>query len=108
MSIDHAINKALRKKKDMFDDIIDQIDFTENDESDVESNPNKSPLPEVDYKNRHYKYHVTRRYLREDDSKYISFENTTLMCTHLAMVNIWKLGNITLEKWPKVIGTESM
>ena len=41
MSIDHAINKALRKKKDMFDDIIDQIDFTENDESDEESNPDE-------------------------------------------------------------------
>ena len=39
MSIDHAIDKALRKKKDMFDDIIDQIDFTESDETDEESNP---------------------------------------------------------------------
>ena len=41
MSIDHAINKALRKKQDMFDDIIDQIEFTENDESDEESNPDE-------------------------------------------------------------------
>ena len=41
MSIDHAINKGLRKKEDMFDDIIDQIDFTENDESDEESNPDE-------------------------------------------------------------------
>ena len=41
MSIDHAINKALRRKKDMFDDIIDQIDFTENDESNEESNPDE-------------------------------------------------------------------
>ena len=40
MSIDHVINKALRKKKDMFD-IIDQIDFTENDETDEESNPDE-------------------------------------------------------------------
>ena len=40
MSIDHAINKALRKK-DMFDDIIDQIDFTGNEESDEESNPDE-------------------------------------------------------------------
>ena len=42
MSIDHAINKALRRKKDMFDDIIDQIDFTESDESDEESNPDEN------------------------------------------------------------------
>ena len=28
--------KLLDKKKDMFDDIIDQIDFAENDESDEE------------------------------------------------------------------------
>ena len=41
MSIDHAINKALRKKMDMFDDIIDQIDFTENDETDEERNPDE-------------------------------------------------------------------
>ena len=41
MSIDHAINKALRKKQDMFDDIIDQIEFTEIDESDEESNPDE-------------------------------------------------------------------
>ena len=39
MRIDHAINKALRKKKDMFDDIIDQIDFTENDGSSEDINP---------------------------------------------------------------------
>ena len=38
MSIDHAINKALRKKKDMFDDIINQKDFKENDENDEENN----------------------------------------------------------------------
>ena len=42
MRIDHAISKALRKKKDMFDDIIDQIDFTESDESDEESNPDEN------------------------------------------------------------------
>ena len=42
MSIDHAINKALIRKKDMFDDIIDQIDFTESDESDEESNPDEN------------------------------------------------------------------
>ena len=40
ISIDHAINKALRKKKDMFD-IIDQINFTENDKSGEESNPDE-------------------------------------------------------------------
>ena len=40
MNIDHAIYKSLRKK-DMFDDIIDQIDFTENDETDEESNPDE-------------------------------------------------------------------
>ena len=39
MRIDHAINKALRKKKDMFDDIIGQIDFTENDGSSEDINP---------------------------------------------------------------------
>ena len=42
MNIDHAINKALRRKKDMFDDIIDQIDFTESDESDEESNTDEN------------------------------------------------------------------
>ena len=37
MSIDHAINKARRIKKDMFDDIIDQIDLIVSDDSDEES-----------------------------------------------------------------------
>ena len=51
-------------------------------------------LPEVIYK----KYHVTRRYLRENDSKCMSIENTTLTCSHLVMVKLIPLVQ-DLEAW---------
>ena len=42
MTIDHAIDKVLRKKRDMFDDIIDQIDFlSDENESEEDSEENE-------------------------------------------------------------------
>ena len=58
----------------------------------------ESPFTEGDYKNRHCKYHVKRRYLKEDDSKFMSFENMTLACLHLVMVKLIPLVQ-DLEVW---------
>ena len=54
-------------------------------------------LPEVDYKNIN-KYHVTRRYLRDNNLKHMSFENTMSPCTHLIMVKLIPLVQ-DLEAW---------
>ena len=41
---------------------------------------------------------MTRRYLRENDLKFVSFENTALACSHLVMVKLTPFVQ-DLEAW---------